>query len=160
LEKINQKDNDFNSNSDKTGSNNQLTVNPSTVNKPPKPPKPPKPEDKPFKEFVNHHLIPSLKKELEKRQILISDLILLDQQRPVVGGACKCLYGDIDNGRRFWLCFSEEKITSIKSISLSERGSEPSLIESFLIDEKKTTLSLLISRLLQRLNGQKWLEPN
>ena len=125
-----------------------------------KPVKPPKPEDKPFEQFINEELIPSFTKELESRGIFINEMSLLEQMRPVVGGTCSCLFANIDNGRRIWLCFCQKKITSIKSICLSERGSEPSLIESFLIDEKKTTLSLLISRLLQRLNGQKWLEAN
>ena len=125
-----------------------------------KPQKPPKPEDKPFKEFINEELIPTLKKELNSKAVVITELIFKEQERPVVGGKCHCLYLNIDNGRRVWLCFNDEKISSIKSIILSERGSNPSLIESFLIDEKKTTLSLLVSRLLQRLNGQKWLLPN
>ena len=47
-----------------------------------------------------------------------------------------------------------------KNISLAETNSEPSLLESFLIDEKKITLKLLLSRLLQRLNAQKWLLDN
>jgi hypothetical protein len=34
------------------------------------------------------------------------------------------------------------------------------LLESFLIDEKRITLALLVSRTVQRLNGQKWLGPN
>jgi hypothetical protein len=33
-------------------------------------------------------------------------------------------------------------------------------LESFLIDEKRMSLPLLVSRLLQRLNGQKWLGRN
>ena len=43
---------------------------------------------------------------------------------------------------------------------LAESNSDPSIVESFLIDEKKATLSLLISRVLQRLNGQKWIGAN
>ena len=45
-------------------------------------------------------------------------------------------------------------------MAVAEGGSEPSLLESFLIDEKKMSLALLVSRLVQRLNGQKWLGPN
>ena len=45
-------------------------------------------------------------------------------------------------------------------ILLAESNSDPSIVESFLIDEKKTTLPLLISRVLQRLNGQKWIGAN
>jgi hypothetical protein len=45
-------------------------------------------------------------------------------------------------------------------VSLAEPGSSPTVLESFLIDEKKMSLALLVSRLVQRLNGQKWLGPN
>ena len=133
-----------------------LTKNPASQ----KPIKPPKPEDKPFKEFINEYFIPSLKQSLVKRGVESNSIELIETQRPVVGGKCSVVYGQIDQGRRFWLSFSEENITSIKNISLAERGSEPFLLESFLIDEKKTTLALLVSRLLQRLNGQKWLDAN
>ena len=53
-----------------------------------------------------------------------------------------------------------DNISSNKTIAISEQGTDPSILESFLIDEKKTTLNLLVSRLMQRLNGQKWLTPN
>ena len=56
--------------------------------------------------------------------------------------------------------FASDKITSSKHIALAEGDSQASLLESFLIDEKKITLPLLLSRLLQRLNGQKWLGKN
>ena len=125
-----------------------------------KPPKPPKPEDKPFEEFINTELIPSFSRALEKRGIANSVLTLSFGERPVVGGECWMLLGEISEGRRFWLCFNENKITSNKTIALAEEEVKPSLLESFLIDEKKTTLSLLVSRLLQRLNGQKWLGHN
>ncbi|MFL0730428.1 MAG: DUF2996 domain-containing protein [Prochlorococcus sp.] len=62
--------------------------------------------------------------------------------------------------RHFWLCFASDSITSKKTISLAESGTDPSLLEPFLIDEKKITLKLLRSRLMQRLNGQKWLGAN
>ena len=63
-------------------------------------------------------------------------------------------------GRRFWVCFSKADINSAKVIALADAGSEPTLLESFLIDEKRMSLPLLVSRLLQRLNGQKWLGGN
>lgn len=68
--------------------------------------------------------------------------------------------GVLPGGRRFWVCFAKENINSPKHIALAEPGSEPTLLESFLIDEKRMTLPLLVSRLLQRLNGQKWLGRN
>ncbi|MFZ9216630.1 MAG: DUF2996 domain-containing protein, partial [Vulcanococcus sp.] len=56
--------------------------------------------------------------------------------------------------------FTSDSINSAKTIALAEAGAEPSLLESFLIDEKKMTQALLVSRLVQRLNGQKWLGAN
>ena len=122
--------------------------------------KPPKPEDKPFNEFINDYLIPGIKDELVSRNVTIDNIELKNTERPVVGGLCWVLEGEIDSGRKFWISFSKNEITSEKSITLAERGAKPGLLESFLIDEKKTTLQLLLSRLLQRLNGQKWLGNN
>jgi len=68
--------------------------------------------------------------------------------------------GELPPGRRFWVCFSEASINANKTIALADPGTDPSLLESFLIDEKRMSLALLQSRLLQRLNGQKWLGGN
>ena len=127
---------------------------------PPKDTKPPKPEDKPFKEFVNEEFIPVLTKSLANMGFPPDGIVFENSERPVTGGKCWMVRGEISKGRRFWLCFGSEKISSSKLIALAEKGSEPSVLESFLIDERKTTLALLISRLLQRLNGQKWLGAN
>ena len=125
-----------------------------------KPVKPPKVEDKPFEEFINKHLIPELKLSIERKGTLISEIKLVEGKRPVVGGNCWMIYCEMSEQRKFWLCFNKNIITSDKTILLAESNSEPSIVESFLIDEKKTTLPLLISRVLQRLNGQKWIGKN
>tara|TARA_Y100001968_G_scaffold314657_1_gene340307 strand:+ start:1493 stop:2044 length:552 start_codon:yes stop_codon:yes gene_type:complete len=130
------------------------------TNPPKKPAKPPKVEDKPFREFITKHLVPDLKSSIETKGILVEDIELIEGQRPVVGGRCWMVFCQISNQRRFWLCFNKDSITSDKTILLAESNSEPSIVESFLIDEKKTTLPLLISRVLQRLNGQKWIGMN
>ena len=122
--------------------------------------KPPKLEDKPFDDFIINHLIPGLKSSIEEKGTLVRDIKLLEGNRPVVGGNCWMVYCEISEQRRFWLCFNKELITSDKTILLAESNSDPSIVESFLIDEKKTTLPLLTSRVLQRLNGQKWLGVN
>tara|TARA_B100000945_G_scaffold122802_1_gene97548 strand:- start:902 stop:1453 length:552 start_codon:yes stop_codon:yes gene_type:complete len=127
---------------------------------PKKPIKPPKLEDKPFDDFISNHFIPGLKTSIEKKGILVKDIKLVEGKRPVVGGNCWMVYCEISEQRRFWLCFNKELITSDKTILLAESNSDPSIVESFLIDEKKTTLPLLISRVLQRLNGQKWVGTN
>ena len=125
-----------------------------------KPVKPPKIEDKPFEEFITEHLIPGLKKSIEEKGTLVSDIKFIEGERPVVGGNCWMVFCEISEQRKFWLCFNKDLITSDKTILLAESNSAPSIVESFLIDEKKTTLPLLISRVLQRLNGQKWIGVN
>ena len=127
---------------------------------PKKPLKPPKLEDKPFKEFICKHLIPGLKTSIEEKGILVNDIKLIEGKRPVVGGNCWMVFCEMSEQRKFWLCFNKDLITSDKTILLAESNSAPSIVESFLIDEKKTTLPLLISRVLQRLNGQKWVGVN
>ena len=125
-----------------------------------KPSKPPKLEDKPFNEFVNDYLIPGLKKSIQEKGIEVCELKLFEGIRPVVGGKCWIVFCELGEDRRFWLCFNKKLITSEKTILLAESNSDPSIVESFLIDERKTTLALLISRILQRLNGQKWIGSN
>ena len=122
--------------------------------------KPPKPEDKPFPEFIDTLFIPAVEKQLGESSIKPERLERVTESRPVVGGDCSMVVGVLPGGRRFWVCFAKENINSPKHIALAEPGSEPTLLESFLIDEKRMTLPLLVSRLLQRLNGQKWLGRN
>ena len=134
-----------------------------TTDKPAKPAKPapkPKPEDKPFTNFIQEDLLPSLTKSLTAREQAPISLTLVEGERPVVGGRCWMVQGELPSERRFWLCFEADAITSGKTIALAESGSDPSLLESFLIDEKRINLALLESRLLQRLNGQKWFGGN
>ena len=125
-----------------------------------KPVKPPKLEDKPFEEFINNYFIPSLKESIQEKGSYVNDIKLIHGNRPVVGGECWMVYCELDENRKVWLCFKQDIITSDKTILLAESNSDPSIVESFLIDEKKTTLPLLISRVLQRLNGQKWIGAN
>ena len=127
---------------------------------PPKTLKPPKLEDKPFEEFINNYFIPGLKESILDKGTCLYDIKLIHGDRPVVGGKCWMVFRELDFDRKVWLCFNQNKITSEKTILLAESNSDPSIVESFLIDEKKITLPLLISRVLQRLNGQKWIGSN
>lgn len=122
--------------------------------------KPPAPEDKPFDEFVGQLLIPALVKEVQVYGGPAPELKLESGPMPVVGGDCWMVKGNLPGERRFWLCFTDADIKSTKTVAIAEGGGDPSLLESFLIDERKITLALLVSRLVQRLNGQKWLGPN
>ena len=117
-------------------------------------------EKKPFQEFVNIHLIPSLKKEIIERGLEIININLKNTNRPIAGDKCWVIKCEIKDTCTFWLSFEKEDISSLKSISLSKPNQKPSIIESFLIDEKRITLKLIISRVLQRLNGQKLIGVN
>ncbi len=122
--------------------------------------KPPAPEDKPFDAFVPELLLPALIKEIQAYGGPSPELVFEQGAMPVVGADCWMVRGKLPGERRFWLCFTRPDISSAKTIALTEGGGSPSLLESFLIDEKKMTLQLLVSRVVQRLNGQKWLGPN
>ncbi len=117
-------------------------------------------EKKPFQEFINIHLIPSLTEEINKRGLEVNNINLNNTFRPIAGDKCWVINCEIKDICTFWLSFEKDDISSSKSISLSKPNQKPSIIESFLIDEKRITLKLIISRVLQRLNGQKLIGIN
>jgi len=117
-------------------------------------------EKKPFQEFVNAHLIPSLIEEINQRGLEINYINLQNTNRPIAGDKCWVINCEIKDTCIFWLSFEKDDISSLKSISLSKPNQKPSIIESFLIDEKRITLKLIVSRVLQRLNGQKLIGAN
>jgi len=117
-------------------------------------------EKKPFHEFVNIHLIPALIEEINQRGLEINNINLMNTNRPIAGDKCWVINCEIKDTCNFWLSFEKDDISSLKSISLSRPNQKPSIIESFLIDEKRITLKLIISRVLQRLNGQKLIGVN
>jgi len=117
-------------------------------------------EKKPFDEFINTYLIPSLSEEFNKRGFEINEINLRNTYRPIAGDKCWIIYCEIKDTCNFWLSFESDDISSPKSISLSKINQNPSILESFLIDEKRITLKLIISRILQRLNGQKLIGVN
>ena len=117
-------------------------------------------EKKPFQEFINIHLIPALTEEINQRGLEINNINLENTNRPIAGDKCWVINCEIKDTCNFWLSFENDDICSLKSISLSRPNQKPSIIESFLIDEKRITLKLIISRVLQRLNGQKLIGVN
>ena len=117
-------------------------------------------EKKPFNEFVNEHLLPSIIDEFKERGFEVNEINLKNTSRPIAGDKCWVIYCEIKDICNFWLSFEKEDISSLKSISLCKSNQKPSVIESFLIDEKRITLNLIISRILQRLNGQKLIGIN
>lgn len=128
--------------------------------KPAKAAKPPAPEDAPFGSFIPDCLIPALAREICAYGGPEPQLRFEQGPMPVVSSPCWMVVGELPGARRFWLCFTRDDINAAKTVTVAEGGAEPSLLESFLIDEKKITQALLVSRLVQRLNGQKWLGPN
>jgi len=125
-----------------------------------KPVKEPPIEKKPFLEFVNDYLIPEIKNEFKLKGKEINKINLQKTHRPIAEDICWVIYCEINDTCNFWLSFEKDDITSLKSFSLCKNYEKPSIIESFLIDEKKITLKLIISRILQRLNGQKLIGAN
>ena len=117
-------------------------------------------EKKPFNEFINEHLIPEIKIEFTNRGKVINKINIKKTNRPISEDICWVIYCEVKDTCNFWLSFEKEDITSPKSFSLCKNYEKPSIIESFLIDEKKITLKLIISRILQRLNGQKLFGAN
>ena len=117
-------------------------------------------EKKPFQEFITIHLIPAIKEEINQRGLEINYINLQNTNRPIAGDKCWVINCEIKDTCNFWLSFEKDDISSLKSISLSKPNQTPSIIESFLIDEKRITLKLIISRVLQRLNGQKLIGVN
>ena len=125
-----------------------------------KPVKEPPIEKKPFLEFINDYLIPQIKNEFKLKGKEVNKIYLQKTNRPIAEDICWVIYCEIKDTCNFWLSFEKDDITSLKSFSLCKNYEKPSIIESFLIDEKKITLKLIISRILQRLNGQKLMGAN
>ena len=153
-------ENNANSQTSSAPKNDLKNENNTPVKTFPKPKKELPIEKKPFQEFINIHLIPALTEEINQRGLEINNINLENTNRPIAGDKCWVINCDIKDTCSFWLSFEKEDISSLKSISLSKPNQKPSIIESFLIDEKRITLKLIISRVLQRLNGQKLIGVN
>jgi hypothetical protein len=130
--------------------------------------KPPALEDKPFADFIQQDYLPALKAGLAKQGIQNAELSFEKQKISVPGFStapeCWQIIGRWNSGekqpRQFNIYFISDNIQGQKAFSYSESGGRPSTLESFLIDERRVTLALLVSGALQRLNAQKWLVRN
>ncbi|HAG82382.1 MAG TPA: DUF2996 domain-containing protein, partial [Cyanobacteria bacterium UBA12227] len=84
-------------------------------------------------------------------------------QIPGLSNSDRCwqVMGNFYNGQRqFNVYFPQDDINKQKAFSYATNGTKPSTLESFMIDERKVTLDLLVFYTLQRLNAQKWLARN
>ncbi|MEH2110106.1 DUF2996 domain-containing protein [Nostoc sp.] len=127
--------------------------------------KAPSVEDKPFVEFIEQDYLPALQKAIAQQGVQDLQVSFAKQKVPITGfeSAEECWqiigsWSEIGK-RQFNLYFPEEDIQGKKGFSCNE-GKNPSTLESFLIDERKITLDLLVYGLVQRLGGQKWLGRN
>ena len=119
-------------------------------------------EDKPFPEFIEQHYQPALKEALTQEGIQDLELEFKKDKLPLPGiDECSQVVGKWDGGkRRFNVYFLEDDISGEKAFCYSASDAPPSTIESFMIDERKVNLELLVMYTVQRLNGQKWLSRN
>ncbi|MEB3210039.1 MAG: DUF2996 domain-containing protein [Leptolyngbyaceae bacterium] len=131
----------------------------------PKKEKPPAVEDKPFEEFITSHFIPEVEKSLKAEGI--DDIHLSLEKRPIPikgfdqSSTCSQVVGHWNNDKRtFFIAFQKDDIKAPKFYAASDSGSKPATLESFMIDERKVTLDLMVFYVVQRLNGQKWLTRN
>lgn len=130
--------------------------------KAPKKEKPPALEAKPFEEFINQDYLPALKQTLPKMGLADVDLKFEKKRMPVAGdGDCWQVIGTWLGGKRqFVIIFSKEDVQAPKFYCCADNGATPSTLESFMIDERKVSLDLLLLYTMQRLNGEKWLLRN
>ncbi|GAB4151662.1 MAG: hypothetical protein Fur0046_31010 [Cyanobacteria bacterium J069] len=131
----------------------------------PKKEKPPALEDKPFADFITQDYIPSLKKAFAATGFDDLELKFEKLPLPIKGlddlGDLWQVQGQFQRGQhQFLVGFVKEDIQGQKVFSCAGNGAHPSLLESFMIDERKVTLDLLVLYTVQRLNGQKWLVGN
>jgi hypothetical protein len=71
------------------------------------------------------------------------------------------VHGKFQSGsRQFIIGFLKEDLQDQKFFAYADHGASPSTLESFMIDERKVSLDLLLLYTVQRLNGQKWLVRN
>ena len=108
-------------------------------------------EKKPFREFINDHLFPELHNEFQNIGKEVINLNLSYGTSPITGDEKWIIFCEVKKTCSFWLSFESEDITSLKSFCLTKSNQDPSVLESFLIDERKITLKLIISRILQRI---------
>ncbi len=123
-------------------------------------------EDKPFNEFVQQDYLPALKQGLAKLGVQDIDLAFEKKKIPIKGYESNESWQVVGHWqasrqpRQFNIYFFDETINGLKGFSCAESTGRPSTMESFLIDERKVTLDLLVFGAVQRLNGQKWLDRN
>lgn len=126
--------------------------------------KPPALEDKPFTDFMTQDFVPALSQTLGKMGIQDLDLKFEKRKLPIAALGDSDYWQLIghwqDGKRQFIILFVKDDIQGPKFFCYADDGATPSTIESFMIDERKVNLDLMLMYAVQRLNGQKWLVRN
>jgi hypothetical protein len=122
-------------------------------------------EDKPFQEFIEQDYVPALKKAFAKEGIEDVEVNFVKGKIQIrglsQGDDCWQVAGSWKAGqRKFNVYFPDEDISKQKAFSWATNGAKPSTLESFMIDERRVTLDLIVFYTMQRLNAQKWLARN
>lgn len=122
-------------------------------------------EDKPFTEFIEQDYLPALKKAFVQQGIEDIEVAFAKEKIQMPGlsqmaASWQVMGGFAKGQRQFNIYFPDEDINKQKAFSCAANGIKPSTIESFMIDERKVTLDLLVFYTIQRLNAQKWLAWN
>jgi len=122
-------------------------------------------EDKPFAEFIQQDYVPRLQEAAEQAGIADLELAFTQGPVPTPNGEqpkqCSQVVGTWRNGTlKFILYFLDEDISGQKAFTYQVEGAPPSTVESFMIDERKVTLELLVLYVLERINARKWLAGN
>ena len=118
--------------------------------------KPPAVEDKPFPEFIEQEYLPALKTAFAKEGISDVEVTFVKDKIKISGlskaETCWQVAGKWKNGQRqFNIYFPDEDINKPKAFSLASNGAKSSTLESFMIDERKVTLDLIVFYTMQRL---------
>lgn len=130
-----------------------------------KKPKAPAVEDKPFTEFMQQDFLPALQTAVAKEGANDMEIEFVNEVVPIVGAsttdACWQLRGSWGRGNyQFNIYFPDADIQGKKGFSFSTNGAKPSILESFMIDERKVSLDLMVLYAIQRLNAEKLLARN
>lgn len=127
--------------------------------------KPPALEDKPFEAFMEQDFLPTLKTAFTEAGL--GDMTLDFSQKPiaVAGLPNDEQYWQVEGqwqggDRQFNLYYFDQTISGSKGFSCATSGRVASVLESFMIDERKVNLELMVMYTLQRINSEKWLGRN
>ncbi|MEN9215106.1 MAG: DUF2996 domain-containing protein [Gloeomargarita sp. DG02_3_bins_56] len=110
-------------------------------------------EAKPLGTFIQEHFFPALTQALAAINITNVSLLWVPELNQVRGAWA-------EGKHEFIITFTQGDLKGLKTFAYSSYGAPPSTLESFMIDERKITLELLVFYTIQRLNAQKVLVMN